>query len=128
MRALRSSTLEFQCEECDLLLSCHFTEWEDCLLCVINILKKTKTGWFSAGWLVHFQVVPFKPVCILPSAKVCISANFSMLKGSLMDLSCCFVITMMWWVQFEITSFLSGNWKILADLSWTPTPSTDKVC
>ena len=46
-----------------------------------------------------------------PNAKVCKSAKFSMLKDSLVDSYCCFVITMCW-VKFEIHFCLEiGNFS-----------------
>ena len=57
-------------------------------------------GLFPAGWFLHFW-----PVHMLFTAKVCISAQFSLLKGSLMDSYCLFVISMMWWLKFEIPDF-----------------------
>ena len=70
----------------------------------------------SCKWLLFYSLtfkgsfqqadlVRFRPVRMFPSAKVCIRAKFNMLKGSLVDSFCCFVITVAWWVQFEITDF-----------------------
>ena len=38
-------------------------------------------GWFPVGRTLCFQLAGFKPVCMVSSAKVCISAKFNMLKG-----------------------------------------------
>ena len=64
------------------------------------LLFHNAKGWIPAGQTLRFQLVRFNPVCMVPSAKVCISAKFNMLKGhserhaTYGFISChCFIIT-----------------------------------
>ena len=63
-----------------------------------------KTGFQQADFWVFGRCV-FGQCACSPAQKFAQGQLFNKLEGSLVDSFCCFVITVAWWVQFEIIDF-----------------------